>query len=175
MSIKNVFNNTQVNDLMKQLETFQPKGDTQNVKLDSNPSVPMSDPNAATRLAGQFTRSRSSLGSSFRQKELASLLKSTQNSPDQLNRSISQIANAAKQTDAVRQARTEKSLSTAKQIVDNGTSEERNMVSRPLNQTSNAVAANPTSDVLNQILDTFTQIIDLTKTMIGMLKGQAKT
>jgi len=178
MSIRNVQNDSaaQVNDLMKQLDTFQGKSEQKSVKSDSSPIVSMPDPGQAQRLAGQFARSRVSLGSSIRQQQLAGLLStSAKNSPETLNRSIAQISNAAKQTDGIRQARTENSLATAQQIVNNGTREERDMVGRPINQTSDAVASNPTLDTLNKILDTFTQIIDLMKSMIQALRQGQQT
>ncbi|MBL8150093.1 MAG: hypothetical protein JNN15_09215 [Blastocatellia bacterium] len=165
MTIKNVqYDSGRVEELVRQLETFQKKEVKPESSSQASQLQQVADPGREERLSSQFLRSRMSVGSSFRQKELSSLLANSlrDSSPDVLRGYLQNIARASQGIDPARQSQTASSLQKVAQVIDKGTPGQRTIVANPLSQTDKALqAAESTQEEIEPILDTFNNIVGL--------------
>jgi peptidoglycan hydrolase-like protein with peptidoglycan-binding domain/ElaB/YqjD/DUF883 family membrane-anchored ribosome-binding protein len=142
--------------LMQQLEAHNAPA----AAPSAQPSAP--DSGQQQRLSQQFLRSRSSVGSSFMQSQLSSMLATRASglSDDHLNNCLANIASAAQQTDAETQTRAQNSLAQARSMITAG-SAARQQTGQALDKTNQSLnnPANAELTQIAQILDTFSQII----------------
>src|SRR5262249_34135370 len=183
MTIKNVQSGSagRIEDLRNQSESNRSIGVTDNRGDYGQSIIQQADPGRDQRLLNQFTRSRMSLGSLQRQEQIAGMLAKrddSQYSSERLGASMRTISAAAANTDAGRRAATENSLAKAKDVVDNGTRSERIAVGKPLNRASAAIQeknlTTPSNgDLLNKVLDTLNQVLELMQMIIQALRQQS--
>ncbi len=136
------------------------------------------DPNRNARLADQFVRGKLSVGNSMIQRQLsaqlaqrASLKQPAGYSREVLGQYMKNISNAAQKTTALRQIQTEQSLSTVKDIVNNGKDTDRMQAGNVLEKTDSALQESPILETINKVLDTFNDLIKMLTEMIKALNG----